>query len=86
MFGSENLILTSPLVFLICVAVSALLTILENKTRKKWLFAILGAVSVAASFVVFLVLGAVLSDLLLYLLIVVCMRLVPMMAEGRGEA
>lgn len=85
MFGSENLILTSPLVFFACVAVSALLAFLEYKTKAKTLFAILSAFAMAGTFVTFLFVGATLADLLLYLLVTVFFRLIFVMLEGRAR-
>ncbi len=83
MFGSENLILTSPLLFLACAAVSALFAFLEYKTRVKTLFTVLSALAMAVSFVAFLFAGATLADLLLYLLAIVLVRLIFVMFEGR---
>lgn len=37
MFGSENFILSSPLM-LICIAISALISFCEYKFRRKWIF------------------------------------------------
>lgn len=85
MFGSENLILTSPLVFFACVAVSALFAFLEYKTRAKTLFAVLSACAMAGVFVTFLFVGATLADLLLYLLVTVFFRLIFVMLEGRAR-
>lgn len=85
MFGSENLILTSPLLFLACVAVSALFAFLEYKTRVKTLFTVLSALAMAGAFVAFLFVGATLADLLLYLLATVLVRLIFVTLEGRAK-
>ena len=85
MFGSENLILTSPLLFLSCVAVSALFAFLEYKTRVKTLFTVLSALAMAGAFVAFLFVGATLADLLLYLLATVLVRLIFVTLEGRAK-
>ena len=85
MFGSENLILTSPLLFLACVAVSVLFAFLEYKTRAKTLFTVLSALAMAGAFVAFLLVGATLADLLLYLLAAVLVRLIFVMLEGRAK-
>ncbi len=85
MFGSENLILASPLLFLACVAVSALFAFLEYKTRVKTLFTVLSALAMAGAFVAFLFVGATLADLLLYLLATVLVRLIFVTLEGRAK-
>ncbi len=85
MFGSENFILSSPLVFFAFLAVSLVFCFLEYKTKAKWLFAILGAVSIGTAFLAFLYFGASLADILLYLLIVVFVRLLLIALERRAE-
>ncbi len=85
MFGSENFILSSPLVFFAFLAVSLVLCFLEHKTRAKWLFVVLGAISIAAAFLAFLYFGASLADLLLYLLVIVFVRLLIIALERRAE-
>ena len=85
MFGNENMILTSPLLFLALAAVGALLAFLEYKTRAKKLFILLGALWMAGAFLVFLWMNATLADLLLYLLVTVFVRLIFVFLEGRGK-
>lgn len=85
MFGSENFIFSSPLVFFAFLAVSLIFCFLEYKTRVKWPFAVLGAVSIGAAFLAFLYFGASLADLLLYLLMIVFVRLIIIVLERRTE-
>ena len=82
MFGSENLILSSPWP-LILIAISAVLDFLEYKFRVKWIFLVANALLCAFAFVAFLSLGAGLADVLLYLLAVVFARLLFTMLERR---
>ncbi len=85
MFGSENFILSSPLM-LIGIAVSVLLSFFEYKFRKKWIFITANALFCAFAFVVFLSFGANLADVLLFLLAVLAARLGFVMLEGRRRA
>ena len=85
MFGSENFILSSPLM-LIGIAVSVLLSFFEYKFRKKWIFITANALFCAFAFVVFLSFGANLADVLLFLLAVLAARLGFEMLEGRRRA
>lgn len=85
MFGSENFILSSPLM-LIMIAVSVLIDLGEYKCRRKWIFLAANAVCTAAAFLGFLAQGAALSDVLLYLLAVIFARLCFMMLERRRRA
>ena len=85
MFGSENFILSSPLM-LIGIAVSVLLSFFEYKFRKKWIFITANALFCAFAFVVFLSFGATLADVLLFLLAVLAARLGFVMLEGRRRA
>lgn len=85
MFGSENFILSSPLM-LICIVISALISFCEYKFRRKWIFITANALFCAFAFVLFLSYGAGLSDTLLYLLAVLAVRLGFVMLEGRRRA
>lgn len=85
MFGSENFILSSPLM-LIGIVISVLLCFCEYKFRKKWIFITANALFCAAAFVVFLAFEAKLSDLLLFVLIVLAARLGFLFLEGRRHA
>ena len=85
MFGSENFILSSPLM-LIGIVISVLLSLCEHVFRKKWIFITAHALFCAAAFVVFLAFEAKLSDLLLFVLIVLAARLGFLFLEGRRHA
>ena len=85
MFGSENFILSSPLM-LIGIVISVLLSLCEHVFRKKWIVITANALFCAAAFVVFLAFEAKLSDLLLFVLIVLAARLGFLFLEGRRHA
>lgn len=85
MFGSENFILSSPLM-LIGIVISVLLSLCEHVFRKKWIFITANALFCAAAFVVFLAFEARLSDLLLFVLAVLAARLGFLFLEGRRHA
>ena len=85
MFGSENFILSSPLM-LIGIVISVLLSLCEHVFRKKWIFIAANALFCAAAFVVFLAFEAKLSDLLLFVLVVLAARLGFLFLEGRRHA
>lgn len=82
MYATENLILTSPL-FWILLLVTAILCFLEYKLPKKWIF--LGALALWETAAVMLLLfeKAALSELLLYILSVLFIRLCFVMLERR---
>ena len=85
MFGTENFILSSPLM-LIGIVISVLLDLCEYKFQKKWIFITANALFCAAAFVVLLAFEARLSDLLLFVLAVLAARLGSVFLEGRRRA
>ncbi len=82
MYGTENLILSSPLMWIL-FALTAILSFLEYKLRPKWLWITLGALLQVVSVVLLLFARAALSDALLYMLGVVFIRLCFVMFERR---
>ena len=73
------------LFMLIFLAAAVLLTFLEHRLRAKWVWIALNAVLLTAASALFLVLGAGLSELLLFLLLFLLVRLVFVYFEGRGK-
>lgn len=80
MFGSDNLILMTPL-FVAMIAVSAILGYFEFRFRKKTIWIVANAVFCTAAFAVLLLLSAALSDVLLFVLSILTIRLVFLMSE-----
>lgn len=74
------------LFMLIFLAVAVLLTFLEHRLRAKWVWIALNAILLTAASALFLVLGAGLSELLLFLLVFLLIRLGFVYIEGRGKA
>lgn len=85
MFGSENFILSSPWMIGLIV-VSALISFCEYKFRRKWIFITANALTSAFAFVVLLICGATLADVLLYLLAILAVRLGFAMLDRRKSA
>ena len=71
---------------LIFLAVAVLLTFLEHRLRAKWVWIALEAILIVSASVVFMTLGAGLSELLLFLLLFLLSRLCFVLWEGRGKA
>ena len=83
--SSENF--PKVLIFmLIFLAVAVLLTFLEHRLRAKWVWIALEAILIVSASVVFMTLGAGLSELLLFLLLFLLGRLCFVFWEGRGKA
>jgi predicted membrane protein len=74
------------LFMLIFLAAAVLLTFLEHRLRAKWVWIALNAILLTAASALFLVLGAGLSELLLFLLLFLLIRLGFVYIEGRGKA
>jgi hypothetical protein len=74
------------LLMLIGLAVALLLTFLEHRLRAKWVFLALHAVLLAAAAFLFMTLGAGLSEMLVFLLLYLLIRLGFVFLEGRGKA
>ena len=74
------------LFMLIFLAVAVLLTFLEHRLRLKWVWIALEAILITAASVVFMALGAGLSEMLLFLLLFLLVRLSFVLFEGRGKA
>lgn len=73
------------LFMLVCLAVAVLLTFLEHRLRTKWVFVALHAVLITASAFLFMTLGAGLSEILVFLLLYLLVRLCFVFFEGRGK-
>ena len=73
------------LLMLIGLALAVLLTFLEHRLRAKWVFLALHAVLLSAAFL-FMTLGAGLSEMLVFLLLYLLIRLGFVFLEGRGKA
>jgi predicted membrane protein len=73
------------LFMLIFLAAAVLLTFLEHRLRAKWVWIVLNAILLTAASALFLVLGAGLSELLLFLLLFLLIRLGFVYIEGRGK-
>lgn len=82
MYATENLILTSPLLWILFL-VTAVLCFLEYWFSKKWIFVVAFALWDVAAIVLLLVANAALSELLLYILGVLFIRLCFVMLERR---
>ena len=82
MYGSENLIVSSPAMW-IFFAVTAILGFLEYKLPHKGLWIVLTVLTQTAAVVALLFTGAALSELLLYILAVLFIRLCYVMLERR---
>ena len=82
MYGSENLIVSSPVMW-IFFAVTAILGFLEYKFPQKWVWIVLNVLTQTAAVAALLFKGAVLSELLLYVLAVLFIRLCYIMHERR---
>jgi hypothetical protein len=74
------------LFMLIFLAAAVLLTFLEHRLRAKWVWIVLNAILLTVASALFLVLGAGLSELLLFLLLFLLIRLGFVYIEGRGKA
>lgn len=73
------------LFMLVCLAVAVLLTFLEHRLRTKWVFVALHAVLITVSAFLFMTLGAGLSEMLVFLLFYLLVRLCFVFFEGRGK-
>lgn len=82
MYGSENLIVSSPVMW-IFFAISAILGFLEYKIPHKWLWITLNVLTQTAAVIALLFAGAALSEFLLYILAVLFIRLCYIMFERR---
>jgi hypothetical protein len=85
MYGTENLIVSSPIMW-IFFAIAAILGFLEYKLPHKWIWITLTVVSQAAAVVTLLFANAALSEFLLYILVVLFIRLCYIMLERRKTA
>ena len=85
MYGTENLIISSPVMW-IFFAIAAILGFLEYKLPHKWIWITLAVVSQAVAVVALLFAGAALSEFLLYILVVLFIRLCYIMLERRQTA
>ena len=74
------------LLMLIGLALAVLLTFLEHRLRAKWVFLALHAVLLTAVAFLFMTLGAGLSEMLVFLLLYLLIRLGFVFLEGRGKA
>ena len=82
MYGSENLIVSSPILG-IFFAVTAILGFLEYKLLHKWIWITLTVITQTAAVVALIFAGAALSEFLLYILYVLFIRLCYIMLERR---
>ena len=82
MYVAENLLMSSPVMW-IFFAVTAILGFLEYKLPHKWIWITLTVITQTVAVVVLLFKGAVLSELLLYILAVLFIRLCYVMLERR---
>lgn len=82
MYGSENLIVSSPILW-IFFAVTAILGFLEYKLPHKWIWITLTVITQTVAVIVLIFAGAVLSEFLLYVLAVLFIRLCYIMLERR---
>ena len=82
MYASENLIVSSPVMW-IFFAISAILGFLEYKIPHKWIWITLNILTQTAAVIALLFLGATLSEFLLYILAVLFIRLCYIMLERR---
>lgn len=73
------------LLMLIGLALAVLLTFLEHRLRAKWVFLALHAVLLTAAAFLFMTLGAGLSEMLVFLLLYLLIRLGFVFLEGRGK-
>ena len=74
------------LLMLIGLALAVLLTFLEHRLRVKWVVLALHAVLLTAAAFLFMTLGAGLSEMLVFLLLYLLIRLGFVFLEGRGKA
>ena len=77
---------TVLLMMMIFSVIFAVLTFLEHRVVGKWIWLAANAVLTTVAAAVFLALGAGLSEMLLYLLICLLIRLCFVFWEGRGKA
>ena len=82
MYGAENLLISSPVMW-IFFAVTAILGFLEYKLSHKWIWITLTVIAQTVAVIVLLFAGAVLSEFLLYVLAVLFIRLCYIMLERR---
>ena len=82
MYGTENLIISSPLMW-IFFAIAAILSFLEYKLPHKWIWITLNILSQTAAVIALLFANAALSEFLLYILTVLFIRLCYIMLERR---
>lgn len=82
MYPTENLILSSPLMW-IFFALTAVFCFLEYKLSKKWIFIGCAVLTQIAATVGLLFVNAALADFLLYVLVVLFIRLCFVMLERR---
>ena len=85
MYGPENLIISSPILWIL-FAVAAILGFLEYKLPHKWIWIALTVTYQAAAVIALLFAGAALSEFLLYILVVLFIRLCYIMLERRKAA
>ena len=82
MYGQENLIVSSPVMWIFLV-LTAILGFLEYKLSRKWVWIVLTVLTQTAAAVALLFAGAMLSEFLLYILAVLFIRLCYIMLERR---
>jgi hypothetical protein len=73
------------LLMLIGLAVALLLTFLEHRLRAKWVFLSLHAVLITAVAFLFMTLGSGLSEMIVFLLLYLLIRLIFVCFEGRDK-
>ena len=82
MYRAENLLMSSPVMW-IFFAVTAILGFLEYKLPHKWIWIALTVITQTVAVFALLFAGAALSELLLYILAVLFIRLCYIMLERR---
>ena len=82
MYRAENLLMSSPVMW-IFFAVTAFLGFLEYKLPHKWIWIALTVITQTVAVFALLFAGAALSELLLYILAVLLIRLCYIMLERR---
>ena len=82
MYGTENLIVSSPVMW-IFLALTAILGFLEYKLAHKWIWIALTVLTQTAAAVMLLFAEAALSEFLLYILAVLFIRLCYITLERR---
>ena len=85
MYGTENLIVSSPVLWIL-FGITAILGFFEYKFSHKWIWISLTVLSQVAAVVALLFVNAALSEFLLYILVVLFIRLCYIMLERRKAA